>query len=64
MYSDAESDRLLKDKNFRDETPIMLDDKGKYENIFHHIWEASSISNSLMNERLEWLIKTEKYNVN
>ncbi|CDW77129.1 ankyrin repeat [Stylonychia lemnae] len=64
VYADAESDKLMKEKNFRDETPVMLDDRGKYDNIFHHIWEACSINNSQMMERLEWLVKTEKYYVN
>eukprot|EP00347_Sterkiella_histriomuscorum_P008302 403345605 len=64
VYADAESDRLLKEKNFRDETPFMLDDKSKYENIFHHIWEAASIQSTIMIERLDWFIKTEKYECN
>ena len=46
MQADAESDRLMREKNFRDESPVMLDDRGKYENIFHHIWEACSINSS------------------
>lgn len=64
VYADAESDKLLKEKNFRDETPLMQDDKGKYDNIFHHIWEAVSISNSQMLERIDWLIKSENYDIN
>lgn len=54
----------MKEKNFRDETPLMLDDKGIYHDIFHHIWEAASINSSVGIERLEWLLRTEKYAVN
>ena len=51
----------MKEKNFRDESPLNMDDRSKYENIFHHIWEAASINTPLSLERLDWLIKTEKY---
>jgi hypothetical protein len=42
----------------------MLDDRGMYDWIFHHIWEASSTVNSYMLERLDVLIKQGKYHVN
>lgn len=42
----------------------MLDDKGIFENIFFHIWTAASLPTQLGYERLDWLIKTEKFSVN
>jgi hypothetical protein len=41
VFADAESNSLLNDKNFRNETPIDMDDRKKYELIFKHIWDSS-----------------------
>lgn len=37
-YADAEGNRLVNERNFKNETPRNLDDRGKYEHILHHIW--------------------------
>lgn len=42
VYADAESNRLMQEKNFRNETPQMLVDKDKYSYIFNHIWHIAS----------------------
>ena len=63
-YSDAEGGRLVQEKNFRDETPLVLDDKNKFDYLFHHIWEHASISSSSSVERMEWLIKNKKQSAN
>ena len=54
----------MNEKNFRNETPLILDDKCKFEHIFHHVWESASLSHSYGLERLDWLIKTERYSIN
>ena len=51
VFADAEAGRLVSEKNFRNETPANLDDKNKFEGVFHHIWEAASIPSAL--ERLD-----------
>lgn len=42
IYSDAESNKLINERNFRDETPVSMDEKQKYDYLFNHIWEAAS----------------------
>jgi hypothetical protein len=54
----------MNEKNFRNETPYNMDDKGKFDYIFHHIWEAASMGTNTSLDRLDWLIKTEKYTIN
>ena len=45
VFSDAESNRLISEKNFRDETPVSLDEKKRFEGYFNHIWETATQSN-------------------
>jgi hypothetical protein len=42
----------------------MLMDKGKFEHLFHHIWEMASIGSSNSIERIEKLIKSKTFSVN
>lgn len=42
VYADAEKNKLMKEKNFRGETPMDFDERKKYHYIFNHIWEAAS----------------------
>ena len=42
----------------------MLDDRGMFDWVFHHIWEAASLHNGLMLERMDYMIKQGKYTVN
>jgi hypothetical protein len=52
------------ERNFRNECPINMDDNGKFDYIFHHVWEAASVGTNTGIDRLDWLIKSELYNVN
>lgn len=61
VYADAEGSRLVNERNFRNETPKNLDDKGKFDYIIHHIWEAATNNNI---DRIEWLIKNGKQDLN
>lgn len=61
VHADAEGGRLMSEKNFRDETPVNLDDKGRYEMYWRHIWDAASNGSA---SSLENLIKNKKYTVN
>jgi len=62
VYADAEGDRLMSQRNYRNETPVDLDDKHRFQSIFHHIWQAASSLNHEV--RLEYLIRTKQYNIN
>ena len=42
----------------------MLDDKGIFDNIFFHVWAAASLPTQQGYERLDWLIKSEKFSAN
>lgn len=65
MNADAESgNKLLYEKNFRNETPLMLDDKGRFEELTHHIWEAASSSSTESLQRLDIMIKSGNYDIN
>lgn len=41
-----------------------MDDKGKFDHLFHHIWEMATIGSSNSIERMEKLLKSQKYTVN
>ncbi|CDW77519.1 ankyrin repeat [Stylonychia lemnae] len=64
VYCDAETDRLLNEKNYRNLTPLMIDDKKKYEDIFNHIWSSVAICSPSNLEHLEHLITNDKFTVN
>ncbi len=41
-----------------------MDQKGNYDVIFYHIWVSASTATQPALERLDWLLKTEKYGIN
>lgn len=41
VFSDAESNKLINEKNYRDETPIKMDERHKFQGYFDHIWAAA-----------------------
>jgi hypothetical protein len=57
VYSDAESNRLLTEMNFRNETPEMLVDKQKYSYIFNHIWYYASLQGNSYVDQLDEILK-------
>ena len=64
VFCDAESDRLLNERNYRNQTPAMLDEKGKYITVFNHIWSLVTVNSQNSIEALEQLLSNEKYDVN
>eukprot|EP00347_Sterkiella_histriomuscorum_P004875 403358755 len=64
VYCDAETDRLQNEKNYRNQTPVNLDDKKKYTLVFNHIWSVVSLCTPSNMEQLDFLIQSEKFQVN
>jgi len=40
-FSDAEGGSLIQERNFRNETPVDMDEKRKFDHLFHNIWELA-----------------------
>ena len=64
VFADAESDRLLGERNYRNQTPYMLDFHGDYQNIFNHIWSAASQQSQAANDHLSYILESNIYNAN
>jgi len=64
VFCDAETDKLLNERNFRNMTPVMLDDKKRYEDIFNHIWGSVVVCTPINLEHLEYLLGNDKFTVN
>jgi len=64
VYCDAESDKLMNEKNFRNQTPVMLDEKKRFYTIFNHIWSVVSVCTPNNMDHLEYLLSNDKFVVN
>lgn len=42
VYADVESNKLLNERNYRNQTPYNLDDQKKFEALFNNIWASAA----------------------
>lgn len=57
VCADAENDKLLYERNYRNQTPAHLDFREKYEYFFNHIWASASTQTQQGLEYLGYVVQ-------